>query len=204
MPEPEDLQLIAVYDDEDHAERIAAVLVEAGFDPRRVRTENPEDHIASVKGEMRSEMLRTVAGPGNGPWPKEMAKGMMLGAIVGGAIGLVLGLPFAAFDLGLSVPARFALLAIVGISVGSTFGFVIGGGFGARRPNTPLAAESGAVVSLPMTDHAIAALMRTDAVRIDLVTHEGTPVRVIAERPSEALQTVRDLGRNMANESRED
>jgi hypothetical protein len=55
-----------------------------------------------------------------------------------------------------------------------------------------------------MTDHAIAALMRTDAVRIDLVGADGTPVRVIAERPPEPMQTVRDLGRNMANESRED
>jgi hypothetical protein len=205
MPESPARRLIAVYENEDHAHRVASVLVDAGLNPNQVREEDPADHVASVKGEMRSEMIHTVAGPGNvGPWTPEMTKGMLLGAVIGGAIGFVGGLPFAAFDMGLPVWLRIAIVTVVGISVGSTFGFVIGGGFAARRSDEPLAAESGAVIALPMTEHAVAALLRTDAIRIDLVEADGTPVRVIAERPPEPMHTVRDIGRHMANESRED
>jgi hypothetical protein len=198
-------RLVAVYEDSDHARRAAAALVRAGFDPDNVQTDDPNDHIASVKGEMRSELIHTVAGPGNtGPWTREMAKGMMLGAVIGGAAGALLSLPFAAFDLGLNVWARLGLLVIVGVSVGTTFGFVIGGGFAARSPDEPLAAESGATVALVVTPHAQAALLRTDAVRIDLVEGDGTPVGVVAERPPEPMQTMRDIGRHMAAEPRED
>ena len=203
MSETEDLRIVAVYEDEQHARRVASALIDAGFDPHEIRTEERDDQIASVKGEMRSEMLRSVAGPGNGPWTNEMAKGMMLGAVLGGAIGFVLGLPFAAFDMGLEVWQRIAIVVIVGVSTGATFGFVIGGGFSARRGDEPLAAEAGAVLAMQWTEQAQATLLRTDAVRIDVVDPDGTPVRVVAERPAEPMSTVRDIGRHMANESRE-
>ena len=160
------------------------------------------DEVASVKGEMRQEMDRTIAGPGNvGPFTPKMAKGMAVGAAIGALIGLVISLPLATIDLG-GWPAwlRLIVVAVAGATAGATVGWVVGGGFGAERPDDPLAAEHGIALSAPASPAVADALLKARPMRVDLVTDDGTPVRPVFAEPDESI--ARSLGRNMAEEDR--
>jgi hypothetical protein len=198
------LRFIAVYESEAAARRAADAAERAGADRRDVRVGEPLDRVVSVEGEMREEMDRSIAGPGNvGPFTPRMAKGMSLGIIVGGAIGLVVALPFAAIDFGdWPVWLRLVVVAAVGALVGATVGWIVGGGFGAERPDDALAAERGVPLSAPATREIEAALTRTNPLRIDLVDANGTPVRPVDSQDDEHI--TRRLGRNLADEDRRD
>jgi hypothetical protein len=192
-----------VYDDEHSARRATRALVDAGMRPADITLDDAHDHIASVSGEMRSEFEHTVAGPGSvGPWTKEMTKGMLLGTVLGALIGVVLAVPFAAIPFAdLEWWARLFIVMIVGAAIGGTTGWMIGGAFGAKRPEEPLAAEAGVTVAAPATPAARRALLATHPVRLDLVDAGDQPVDTVAERDH---SVVRDLGRHMAREDRDD
>jgi hypothetical protein len=198
------LRFIAVYQSEDAARRAAAVAERAAANSAEVRVGEPLDRVASVEGEMREQMDRTIAGPGNvGPFTPQMAKGMTLGTVVGAAVGLVVALPFAAIEFGgWPLWARLLVVAIVGVIVGGTVGWIVGGGFGAERADDALAAEQGYPVSVPATREVEAALKETHPLRIDLVDARGTPVRPIDSQDDEHI--ARQLGRNLADEDRRD
>jgi hypothetical protein len=195
-------RLVAVYDDEQSAQRATRALVNAGMRPADITVDDSRDHLASVGGEMRSEFDHTIAGPGAvGPWTKEMTKGMLLGTVLGGLIGVVLAVPFAAIPFGdLEWWARLVIVMAVGGAVGATTGWFLGGAFGAKRPQEPLAAEEGVTVAAPATLAARRALLATHPVRLDLVEANNQPVDTLAERDQ---HVVRDLGRHMAAEDRE-
>jgi hypothetical protein len=203
MPE-QPLRFVAVYRSEEAARRAAAVAERAGADAGAMRVGEPLDRVASVEGEMREEMDRTLAGPGNfGPFTPRMAKGMTLGTVVGGAVGLVVALPAGAIEFGgWPLWARLLVVAIVGAIVGGTVGWIVGGGFGAERPDDALAAEQGYPVSVPATREVEAALKATHPLRIDLVDARGTPVRPIDSQDDEPI--TQQLGRNLADEDRRD
>ena len=156
------MRLIAVYDSERTARVAAAAARKAGAPPDDIRVGGTGDEVASVKGEMRQEMDRTIAGPGNvGPFTPKMAKGMAVGAAIGALIGLVISLPLATIDLG-GWPAwlRLIVVAVAGATAGATVGWVVGGGFGAERPDDPLAAEHGIALSAPASPAVADALRR--------------------------------------------
>lgn len=195
-------RLIAVYDDEGQAAGAARRAIDAGVADDDIRVNDARDHVASVEGEMRDEIVHTTAGPGAVAFTKEMSEGMSIGILLGGAIGLVLALPFAAFPMaGIALWARFAIVAIVGALVGMTVGWIIGGAFAAKREDEPLAAEAGVTVAAPATEEARQALLATDPIRLDLV-EDGQPVMTIAHRHAGAKQVVRDMGRHMGSERR--
>jgi hypothetical protein len=154
---------------------------------------------------MRQEIEHTVLGPGNvGPFTKEMTQGMSLGAVVGGVIGLVVALPFAALSFGgWPLWLRFLLVAIVGAAVGSTVGWIVGGGFGARRPDAPLAAQRGVTVTAPALDTVRTALIEAAPIRVDLVADDGRALAVVVTDES-GPSTPRRIGRHLADEERED
>jgi hypothetical protein len=196
-------RLIAVYDTQDEAASAVRRAIDAGVSDDDLRVNDARDHIASVVGEMRDEIVHTTAGPGAAAFTKEMSEGMLLGIVVAGAIGLVLALPFAAIPMGgLALWARLALVAIVGALVGMTVGWIIGGAFAAKREDEPLAAEVGVTVAAPATDEARHALLATDPIRLDLV-EDDQPVMTIAHRHSGARQVAHDIGRHMGSERRE-
>src|SRR5262245_18960476 len=139
-PQP---RLVAVYDTIGDARPAAEVARRAGAAADTIRIAASLDRVVALAGEMREEMDHTLAGPGNvGPFTQEMQRGMTVGAITGAVIGFVIALPFAAIPFGdWSVLIRLLVVAIVGLALGGTVGWIVGGGFGADRPEEPLAAE---------------------------------------------------------------
>jgi hypothetical protein len=196
-------RLVAVYDSESDARAAGAALMRAGIDGSQLMVNRDVDRLASVGGEMRQEMDETMLGPGNfGPFTRDMSRGMLLGTVVGGAVGLVLALPFAAFSFGdWPVWARLLVVAIVGIAVGSTVGWLLGGGFGAERASEQLAAEHGTTLAVPASALAQQVLRDTRATRIDVVTEDGRPLMTDHAREEPIART---LGRHVANESERD
>jgi hypothetical protein len=196
------MRLVAVYGSERSARAAAAAARSVGASPDDIHVGATPDQIASVKGEMREEMDRTIAGPGNvGPFTPKMAKGMTVGAVLGALFGLVMALPLAIVDFG-GWPTwlRLIVVAVAGVAAGATVGWIVGGGFGAERPDDPLAAEHGVTVSVPATPEIETALVTAHPMRVDLVTDDGTPVRPIYSEPDESI--AHGLGRNMADEGR--
>jgi hypothetical protein len=203
MPE-EPFRFLAVYPTEADARRAAARVEALGVDPGEVRIDAPLDHVASVEGEMHQEMDRTIAGPGAvGPFTPETRRGMLPGIAIGAVIGLVIALPFAAIGFGgWAAGLRVLVVAIVGIAVGATVGWLIGGDFGAERPEDPLAAERGVTMSVPARRDLQRLLISTDPLRLDVVDSVGNTVRPVESRPDESI--ARRIGRNVADEKRAD
>jgi outer membrane lipoprotein SlyB len=195
-------RLVGVYPNRQAAERAAVAARRAGADPADIRIGDALDRVVSVEGEMRQEMDHTLAGPGNvGPFTKEMTKGMTLGVVVGAVIGAILALPFAAIGFGdFALWGRLLLVAVVGAIVGSTVGWVVGGGFAARREDEPLAAEAGVTLSVPGLAAVEEALKDTDPLRLDVISEDGVPVRVVQSAPDESV--LRTIGRHAAREDR--
>jgi hypothetical protein len=195
------MRLVGVYEDADAARAAAQVARRAGADPDDIRIGERLDRVVSLEGEMREEMDRTVAGPGNvGPFTKEMWRGMHIAIPIGAVVGLLLALPIAAIPFDFPVWARLLVCGVVGLSVGATVGWVVGGGFGAKRGEEPLAAEHGITLSVTATDHLRELLARTRPVRLDLVTERGEPVQTVTTEHSEPV--TRTMGRNVASEER--
>src|SRR4051812_45582168 len=201
----DEMRLVAVYDSEDQAREAVRALERSGVDVAQVRIADDRDHISAIEGEMRSESVNTVAGPGNvGPFTKEMTRGSLLGILVGAVVGFLAALPFAivgVFDM--STWAGALLVEGVGIIVGATVGWIIGGAFAARRDDEPLAAEQGTTVAVPLSKDAEATLIATNARRIDIVEPDGQPVTVVAERDDGEHHVLRDIGRHMRTEDRQ-
>jgi hypothetical protein len=193
-------RLVAVYDSEADARAAGTALMRAGIDANQLMVNRDVDRLASVGGEMRQEMEETMLGPGNvGPFTRDMSRGMLVGAVLGGAIGLLISLPFAAISFGdWPVWVRLLVVAIVGVSVGSTVGWIVGGGFGAERAGEQLAAEHGTTLAVPASALAQEVLRTTRAIRIDVVTEDGRPLMTDRAREEPIART---LGRHAANEA---
>lgn len=196
-------RLVAVFRTQDDAVEAAEAAGRAVDHDGPVRVGDPLDRVAALSGEMREELDHTIAGPGNvGPFTEEMSKGMSVGVLAGGLIGLVLALPFAAIDFGgMAAWTRLLVVALAGALAGGTAGWVIGGGFGAKRDDEALAAEHGVTVSVPASVPAERALVASRPVRVDLVDAEGRAIRTLFSQPTEPV--LRTLGRHAANEDRE-
>jgi hypothetical protein len=197
-------RLVAVYDTEDEARNAVRVLERSGVDVAQVRLADDRDHVSSIKGEMRSETVHAVAGPGNvGPLTKEMTGGSLLGLVLGGLVGFLLALPVAIVGIGgLSRVVGGAVVAGVGIVVGATAGSLIAGAFAAKRPEEPLAAERGTTLAVPLSEQVQQMLTTTNPRRVDLVEADGHPWSVVAERDDRTHHVVRDIARHMAAEDR--
>jgi F0F1-type ATP synthase assembly protein I len=183
-------EVVAVFRNEHDAE-------EAARDVRSVLGRGPriggrDAEVESLKSEMREELEHTIAGPGNiGPFTKEMTKGIVVGVTLGVIVGFVvtvpLGLvPFPTVGLGL----RLVIAGFVGAFAGATVGFVDGGGFAAKGPLEPLAAERGTPVVIDVRTpdevrRATDAFRRHGAIRVDLTTADGTPVTTLTTEEEE-------------------
>lgn len=201
MVEGDGTRLIAVYESEQQARAAAEAARRAGASDD-IRIGAPEDRIVAVEAEMREDLDQSVV-PGAGPFTKDMTKGVTLGTVVGGAVGLVCALPFAAINFGdWPLWARLVTVAIVGVAVGATVGFLIGGYFGAERPGEPLVTERGVILSVPSRPGVEEALVRTDALRVYLVSADGQPVRTIKSVDPEPI--AHKIARRAAEESRRD
>lgn len=200
------IRLVGVYESEGDARAAAAVARRVGAPEVSIRIERAVDRLASVQGEMREEMDHTVAGPGNvGPFTKEMGRGMVLGIVVGGVLGALVALPFAALEFGgFAWWARVLTVVVAGVLVGATAGWVIGGGFGARRPEEALAAERGVTLAVPALPGMEEALAGTEPIRLDVVQPDGRPVRTVTtEADRDPERVVDTIARHARDEPRQ-
>ena len=202
IPQESKARLVAVFTSEDEVRTASRALQQAGVDASRLTVDRGADHLSSVGSEMREEINESVMGPSVGPFTRNMSRGMFTGIIVGGAIGLVLALPFAAFSFGgWAVWARLLVVAIVGIAVGATVGWILGGSFGADRDDETLAAEHGITLGVPASERAQEVLRGAHPLRIDLVAANGKPIATVLSREEPIVRT---LGRHAADEERHD
>lgn len=155
------------------------------------RVGQPGDDVASLKAEMREEMQHTTVGAGNvGPFTKEMTKGLSAGTIIGIVAGAVLALPLGFIEwepIGLGL--RLVIAAAVGATTGATIGFMAGG-FTAKGPGAPLAAERGTTVVVDVRtpeeiDRVTDAMRQHDPIRIDLTTAGGDAVSTLSTEEEE-------------------
>jgi hypothetical protein len=201
--ELDELRVVGIYESEDAARAAADAARTAGAPPDEIHVNEPLDRVASVQGEMRAQMDRTVAGPGNiGPFTNQAQRGMTLGIAGVSAIGLVLALPFALIEFGgWSFPTRLWIVALIGALFGTVAGYLIGSGFGTQRLEEPLAAEWGVPVSAPASKAVTEAMAQPHLIRLDLVDLDGQPVRTLASEPPQPV--TREIGKHIAQEDRD-
>jgi hypothetical protein len=188
-----------VYESERAATAAAQAAGRAGAFAGAIRVGAALDRVASLKGEMREETDHTTGGPGVGPFTKEMSEGMSFGVLVGALVGAIVALPFSAFGFaGWSLGPRVIIVAIVGVAAGGTVGWIVGGAFGARRPDESLAAERGVTVTAPALASVLDALVAAGPIRIDVVDADGGVVGAASTEQGAGL--VREIARHMGEE----
>ena len=190
-------EVIGVFSSPASAQAAADAIAELTSTERPPRVGAAGDEVASLKAEMREEMQHTTAGPGNvGPFTKEMTKGLSVGTAVGAIVGAVLTLPLAFVNWGglagwgdLDLALRLVIAAAVGAAAGATVGFMAGG-FAAKGPGIPLAAERGTTVVIDVRtpeeiERVTEAMRRHDPIRIDLATADGDAVSTLTTEEEE-------------------
>lgn len=185
-------RLIAVFENDRAASAAAEAARKAGATD--VEVGGKSDNRTALQAEMREEMEHTSVGAGNvGPFTKEMTKGLLLGTLVGGLIGALLGLPAAFIAFGdVNLATRLVITIGVGLAAGSTFGFVMGGGLGAKGPVEELAAERGVTLSATTTDPAVTEVLRRHhPIRLDVVEGDQPVATVTSEEGDGPVQEVR-------------
>jgi hypothetical protein len=95
------------------------------------------------------------------------------------------------------------IVVAVGAVVRSTVGWIVGGGFGARRPDAPLAARRGAPVTAPAWESVQTVLLAASPIRVDLLGDDGHAVGVVLTEET-GRSTPRRIAEHLADEERED
>jgi hypothetical protein len=199
MSSQERPELVAVFAHRTQADVAADKVRALGVADEDIRNERPQDHVASLRGEMRDELERGLFSPQGGVLlTKRGIKGILAVTPFAIAGGVLLALPFAFVSWG-SLPlwGRMLLAVVVGATAGAIVGFIIGGGEAEKGAGAPLAAEHG--VTLRVSDaraEVQQVLVAAEPIRLDLVTADGAPLRSLtseSERNDEGV--VEDLER---------
>jgi hypothetical protein len=183
-------EVVGIFHDGPSAAR-AADAVKAALAPgHEPRVADERDEVLGLKAEMREELDHTIAGPGNvGPFTKEMQAGVVVGVPACTLIGALVCLPLGFIPLlSIGLVPRLVIAAIVGAVAGATVGFMLGG-FTAKGPGTPLAAERGVTVAIdvrtPEEIERVQEAMRAhDPIRVDLIA-DGQPVTAMTTEEQE-------------------
>jgi hypothetical protein len=171
---------VGVYATADQAREAVERIRATGDDA--VRVDDPDDHAAALRGEMREEVSRTFFAPHAGLLvTKESGRGMGVSIATFGVVFALLALPLAAIGMGgLPALARVGIVMLTGALAGATVGFVVGNALGSRGPATPNAADDGVVVAVDdPTDAELEAMIASKPTRLDVVDESGTPVETI-------------------------
>jgi hypothetical protein len=169
-------RLVAVFADEHAANSARRSLVDAGVSEHHIAVGDPDDHAASLRGEMRSELGQSLAGPVSAP----AARGFVTIAAIGVAVALIVAVPFAFIDAGGAYWQRFIVIAAIIAFLGCVIALVLGPGLGANRPDVPMAAERGVTLQVqPSSAVARGALDALPTIRIDEVDDAGTPIGTV-------------------------
>jgi hypothetical protein len=203
---PQAVRLVAVYGSEAAAQAAGEAARRAGAPAGRVRIGDPNDFRDALEGEMREEINHAFEGPGVAPLTGEMSKGTLLGTTLGALVGAIVAIPFSAIGFGgWDLWLRLLVVVVVGAVIGGTVGWIVGGGFAARRPEERLAAERGVTVTAPASGPVERALVAAGPIRLDEFDMHGQPVATVtteAERNG-AHGIAHDIGRHLTHEERD-
>jgi hypothetical protein len=173
--------IVAVFQNEAQAERVAADLASAGIGRDAVRIGDERDHITSLRSEMRHELNRSA------PTHRAGAFAVVAGTIIGALVGL----PFALIPMDdLSWWARVLLTCGIGALAGAAIGFVAGGSLAMRGPGDELAAQRGVTLTVVGDiDTARPLILAQRPLRLDVVDASHLPVEVVPDddEPPEPL-----------------
>jgi hypothetical protein len=137
-----------------------------------------DDHVASLRAEMQSEVADGVAA-----FPfvatRRGARGFAGVAALGTVVALVLAVPLAFIDIGGAYWLRYLFVAAFLVLLAWTIAFVVGFGMGMNRPQEQMAAERGVTLQAPSTPETRADLARRHPIRLDEVDATGEPVRIL-------------------------
>jgi hypothetical protein len=170
--------LVAVFDDRRAADAARQALLRLGLDRDEVVIGDGDDHVASLRAEMQSEVADGIA---TLPFVSTSRgrRGFATVAVLGTAIALVLAVPLAFIDIGGEYWLRYLFVAGFLALLAWTIGFVVGFGMGMNRPEERMAAERGVTLHVPSTPAARGLLERRQPIRLDEVDATGEPVQVI-------------------------
>lgn len=180
IPEP-DRQLVAVYGSPAVAENVREALRGAGVPDGDVSVDQPDDEIASLRGEMHEELTQAWVVPNAAfATTKEGMKGITFVGVVASVIGLLGGVALASVDFGSTYGVRLVVFGVIGLGFGATIGLVAGAGMGARRPAELAAAHRGVVLRVRANSPALRELLaRFDPIRLDEITGDGDPIDTV-------------------------
>lgn len=170
--------LVAVFPDRRAADEARESLVHLGIADGDVLIGGADDHVASLRAEMQSEVsdgLVTL------PFvvTRRGVRGFVAVASIATFVALLLALPLALIDIGGEYWVRYLFIAAFLAFLGSVYALVIGFGMGMNRPDEAMAAERGVTLQAPSTPEARADLERRHPIRLDEVDATGEPVRVV-------------------------
>jgi hypothetical protein len=170
--------LVAVFPDRRAADEARESLVHLGVADADVLIGDNDDHVASLRAEMQSEVsdgLVTL------PFvvTRRGVRGFITVATITTFAALLLALPLALIDIGGEYWVRYLFIAAFLTLLGSVYSLVIGFGMGMNRPEEAMAAERGVTLQAPSTPEARADLERRHPIRLDEVDATGEPVRVV-------------------------
>ena len=191
-------ELVGVFADRAQAESVADRLRAAGVPDEQISIDEGADREASLRGEMREELERSLVSPQAGVvLTKRAVKGILATSPVTIVVGVLIALPFAFMSWGsLPLVGRIVAAVLVGAAAGATVGFVVGGGEAEKGAPSAMAAEQG--VTLRVADarpEVKRALTEADPIRVDVVDPDGAPLGPLTSKQDDDENVVEDLER---------
>jgi hypothetical protein len=177
--------LVAVFPDRRAADEAREALVHLGIADDDVVIGDSDDHVASLRAEMRGELSGGVKSALPFIPTRRGARGFGAVAAIGTVIALVAAVPLAFIDIGGAYWVRYLFIAAFLCLLAWVYAVVIGTGMGVNRPEEQMAAERGVTLQAPSTPEARADLERRHPIRLDEVDATGEPVRVVAQDAGE-------------------
>jgi hypothetical protein len=177
--------LVAVFDDRQAANEARESLLRLGLAEGDVLIGGSDDHVASLRAEMRGELSGGVKSALPLIPTRRGARGFGAVAGIGTVIALVAAVPLAFIDIGGEYWMRYIFIAAFLTLLACVYAVVIGTGMGVNRPEEQMAAERGVTLQAPNTPQARAELERRHPIRLDEVDATGEPVRVVAQDAGE-------------------
>ena len=178
-------KIVAVFPDATTADAVARDLRGAAG-TADVQVATADARSASMRAEMREEVEHTVLGPGNvGPLTREQARSVAYWTVICTLVGAVVALPLAFLPfVDASTGMKVLVVALIGAACGATFGFMLGGRWGAEvstgwEEGPDMAAERGVAVSALVSGDATAVISKVESrspIRVDILDVDDTPL----------------------------
>lgn len=183
-------QLLAVYPDEQTAERVIVELRDRFQAP--THEGRREDRRDALNAEMSDEMRASFAAPQAGIiYPKEAMKTAAWMFPVSILAGVVIMVPLALLLVprtSMSGGARAVIGGLIGAALGATIALVLMA-LGEKNPDEPMAAERGVTVRVDDDgDELRRVMLAAHPIRLDVVDDRGRPIETIAAEPDTSLE----------------